>query len=165
MCFNSLQTGRHIQTSSLKTGGVLGEKVSIPFKREGTFRRCKCIIKTLRMEFQFPSNGKAHSDGETVIFNDQSKCFNSLQTGRHIQTITMFKYTHARYPFQFPSNGKAHSDAYDPSNAGHVVRCFNSLQTGRHIQTFKVGHTIEYIVGFQFPSNGKAHSDSKRKIR
>ena len=37
-------------------------KVSIPFKREGSFR-LKYAGKGIDLdEFQFPSNGKAHSD-------------------------------------------------------------------------------------------------------
>ena len=63
-CFNSLQTGRHIQTG-IEAGIMNAEKivVSIPFKREGTFRPKKVTAApTAAAEFQFPSNGKAHLD-------------------------------------------------------------------------------------------------------
>ena len=40
MSFNSLQTGRHSQTdTNLCVKMHLGRLVSIPFKREGTFRQ------------------------------------------------------------------------------------------------------------------------------
>ena len=61
--------------------------------------------------FQFPSNGKAHSDPL------------SLPNSPHIGVL-----------FQFPSNGKAHSDT-KISHDKAVGVSFNSLQTGRHIQT------------------------------
>ena len=69
-------------------------KVSIPFKREGTFRRLILSGPPFRDEalsgFQFPSNGKAHSDVVVkipVVKLVVTSSFNSLQTGRHIQTL------------------------------------------------------------------------------
>ena len=67
MSFNSLQTGRHRQQIPLCTK-CLGRLVSIPFKREGTFRQ-------------------AH-DRRTSNIGARLKRFNSLQTGRHIQTVS-----------------------------------------------------------------------------
>ena len=156
--FNSLQTGRHIQTQCLVSEIFI--KVSIPFKREGTFRHLTRGTGTLQFsQFQFPSNGKAHSD---------------------VAEFWMSKYTES---FKFPSNGKAHSDP-GPGNTPQKQRSFNSLQTGRHIQTLmlELGNRIERfrfnslqtgrhiqtvdlelktasVFPFQFPSNGKAHSD------
>ena len=66
---------------------------------------------TCEGKFQFPSNGKAHSDSR------------------------LWAIIWAVILFQFPSNGKAHSD---PGMRSEWMRClfgFNSLQTGRHIQT------------------------------
>ena len=84
--FNSLQTGRLIRTPSpegvrqqpgrvsipFKREGSFGpigtpiisqkSSVSIPFKREGSFGLKKEEGLQPRFEFQFPSNGKAHSD-------------------------------------------------------------------------------------------------------
>ena len=89
MRFNSLQTGRHIQTIVVS-------------------------IKTLNSgeRFQFPSNGKAHSDVKTkhLNFTMRMSGFNSLQTGRHIQTQSQKSTRRISAGFQFPSNGKAHSD-------------------------------------------------------
>ena len=89
--------------------------------------------------FQFPSNGKAHSDpsGATQQLPTLMEGFNSLQTGRHIQT------------------GPITDTQLDK------ILGFNSLQTGRHIQTGELKSEEEYYGSeFQFPSNGKAHSDS-----
>ena len=189
-CFNSLQTGRHIQTISERTLDELrlefqfpsnGKahsdeevsekrhasllKVSIPFKREGTFRRSPgprrrralCVSIPFKREgtfrpnfrakrdfagagFQFPSNGKAHSDRQRQRRTRRhALCFNSLQTGRHIQTtIEAGQYREGM--------------------------CFNSLQTGRHIQTYLTQAKDEIKSTFQFPSNGKAHSDNTHEI-
>ena len=119
--------------------------VSIPFKREGTFRQAQVPYSAPAPSylFQFPSNGKAHSDGR----QDLPKNGGAL--------------------FQFPSNGKAHSDAtatggqyapgvlvsipfkregtfrqFGPIEGLFSWVSFNSLQTGRHIQTlsFKFKH-------------------------
>ena len=87
--------------------------VSIPFKREGTWKPSfvvdyRCWWFTL--------------------------CFNSLQTGRHVET--------------------------DESviNYSHEDR-FHSLQTGRHVETFRATVTEDLELGFQFPSNGKARGN------
>ena len=90
LCFNSLQTGRHIQT---KMRVILlpwnRGTVSIPFKREGTVRHEAAGTATHRRRpmFPFPSNGKAQSDGEIRQINVEVEVsFHSLQTGRHSQT-------------------------------------------------------------------------------
>ena len=63
-------------------------KVSIPFKREGTFRLALCISPTENgYGFQFPSSGKARSDDPNA----------------GLDPIVINK-------FQFPSGGKARSD-------------------------------------------------------
>ena len=91
MSFNSLRTGRHIQTDKQGLSDedievsipyeregtfrledkhivskILDDKVSIPYERESTFRPCqrRCCVY-LRKAFQFPTNGKAHSDEPT----------------------------------------------------------------------------------------------------
>ena len=132
--FNSLQTGRHIQTRTqykttykafyvsipFKRGRHIQTRlictirmlncVSIPFKREGTFRRSNFFRNHEHNMFQFPSNGKAHSDTLQTRTTRTSSSFNSLQTGRHIQT-------------------------WRSMHGVDEGSCFNSLQTGRHIQT------------------------------
>ena len=116
-------------------------------------------------KFQFPSNGKAHSDacgipyppprcGESVSIpfkregsfgpdtagglktNSMTSCFNSLQTGRLIRTNNPHGlYGHGNIVFQFPSNGKAHSDLKMWDRKSLSILSFNSLQTGRLIRT------------------------------
>ena len=66
--------------------------VSIPFKREGTgrLRTNSGWIRFRTIKFQFPSNGKAQADFERMYGTSKSPavfCFNSLQTGRHRQTV------------------------------------------------------------------------------
>ena len=64
LCFNSLQTGNCIQTSFTASVPMSQSyRVSISFKREtafklGEFKR----RKTYEIKFQFPSNGKLHSN-------------------------------------------------------------------------------------------------------
>ena len=137
--------------------------VSIPFKREGTFRHFGLNLMLRKVEkFQFPSNGKAHSDGHE---------------GR--------RGTERRYWFQFPSNGKAHSDSASDLSGIAVDRVsipFKREGTFRHALLrvllvpypsvsipFKREGTFRLIArfnqllccSFQFPSNGKAHSDPR----
>ena len=87
-CFNSLQTGKHIQTGRMYRMWMPEVQVSIPFKRESTSK----LVKELRIKevllsaFQFPSNGKAHPN---------------RQGASTVQITLLTK-------FQFPSNGKAH---------------------------------------------------------
>ena len=131
--FNSLQAGRHIQTGGPGVTGwcqiylfqfpssgkahsdlclvslLFRVPVSIPFKREGTFRPATLTRSEKTTKFQFPSSGKAHSDS-SAAHRTPGFCFNSLQAGRHIQT-------------------QARNKMANFSNS------FNSLQAGRHIQT------------------------------
>ena len=90
-----------------------GMGVSIPFKREGSFRQDydDPSAGINWREFQSPSNGKDHSDEGT------SKSLNQ-----------------ARW-FQVPTNGKDHSDAQKKGKYEEEIESFNSLQTGRIIQT------------------------------
>ena len=90
--FHSLQTGRHRQTKIRQLLSSHGMKVSIPFKREGTFR---------------PTLNQLNTYLSGILG------FNSLQTGRHIQTHLS-----------------------PPCAIGTRYKGFHSLQTGRHIQTF-----------------------------
>ena len=151
-----LQTGRHIQTVS---SGGRGKR------------------PTPSHMFQFPSNGKAHSDRREIaprwfaILTDKES-FNSLQTGRHIQTESEPLKRGREYKKCFNSlqTGR-HIQTQTRSFLrfrSSVIRMlsFNSLQTGRHIQT----PTCDTLLPdprmssrrFQFPSNGKAHSDRFR---
>ena len=60
--------------------------VSIPFKRESTFKPCRPRLLESYSSFQFPSNGKAHLNLKEGFDAPNADCisFNSLQTGKHI---------------------------------------------------------------------------------
>ena len=64
--FNSLQTGRHVETGerTVNRKCVVHLQVSIPFKREGTWKqKMKNLTFVLIIGlFQFPSNGKARGN-------------------------------------------------------------------------------------------------------
>ena len=89
LCFNSLQTGRLIQTVLI---AVLNpyEYVSIPFKREGSFRLLRdtspvngdCLPGFNSLQTGRLIQTKTITDGTRGL----TTCFNSLQTGRLIQT-------------------------------------------------------------------------------
>ena len=112
-CFHSLQTGKHIQ--------------SVPYR----------LTLSCYTPFPFPSNGKAYPKhvslhllptivnvsipfkresiskvkGRILVFTARSFGFNSLQTGKHIQSETT------------------------PLEQDETRASFNSLQTGKHIQS------------------------------
>ena len=190
--FDSLQTGKHIQTGEQQV----------------------CPNGNRRNEFRFPSNGKAHSDIGIPVVLLAGFGFDSLQTGKHIQTSPppppRGRYNEFRFPsngkahsdtvdydntlatglrFRFPSNGKAHSDITVVGNSAHATffvsipfkrertfrhgmkmrtsqfqNRFDSLQTGKDIQTVLGFLGDNEIVAFRFPSNGKAHSDRISKV-
>ena len=62
--FNSLQTGRYMESETLEAIAVLVMLVSIPFKREGTWK----VMKTNNLE-------------HLAVIG-----FNSLQTGRYMES-------------------------------------------------------------------------------
>ena len=84
--------------------------------------------------FQFPSNGKADPKKKVVKIGLTTFSFNSLQTGKRIQSHHTHVIETGNIVFQFPSNGKA-----DPKK----------LQAGS-----KARWNMDE---FQFPSNGKAY--------
>ena len=138
MRFNSLQTGRHIQTVSPVFASPWG----------GCFHSLQTgrHIQTYR---------------PLIRFGIAQDCFNSLQTGRHIQTYRpLIRFGIAQDCFNSLQTGR-HIQTYRPLiRFGIAQDCFNSLQTGRHIQTYRLRHGNErWVHWFQFPSNGKAHSD------
>ena len=60
--------------------------------------------------FQFPPNGKAYPKGCCPHTSPtQVRCFNSLRTGKHIQSVKLLRRKrHCNNLFQFPPNGKAY---------------------------------------------------------
>ena len=111
LCFNSLQTGKHIQSDYTDWGRAGSQK------------------------FQFPSNGKAYPKKPMTPKCFSNIGFNSLQTGKHIQREERkFQPGNTGKVFQFPSNGKAYPKGVDFGRAEAQGLSFNSLQTGKHIQ-------------------------------
>ena len=135
MCFNSLQTGKHIQSRFLHLCSFSRRWVSIPFKRESISKADEAetwdIIGSVSIPFKRESISKVHSD---IIMDDVSK------------------------EFQFPSNGKAYPKKDYADFKSIRVCSFNSLQTGKHIQRVAAGNVKAHHPSlFQFPSNGKAY--------
>ena len=132
MCFNSLQTGKRIQSGVAFNSRGGGPSVSIPFKRESGSKALGGDWRYALIKFQFPSNGKA--DPKQITTSVSPLCCPE---------------------FQFPSNGKA-----DPKCACCV--CGNILQQVSIPFKRESGSKAEWehggsdAVEFQFPSNGKA---------
>ena len=195
--FNSLQTGKHIQRHN--SGGQLSERILFQFPSNGKAYTKSVTWLTIlpRLElFQFPSNGKAYTKASNGRLEPARiyKSFNSLQTGKHIQSMCyQYRSINKACLFQFPSNGKAYTKLYCsicrdtkifnvsiPFKRESIYKVcgmsfdsetmievgFNSLQTGKHIQSKS---TIRLNKGslkwFQFPSNGKAYTKEGIYIR
>ena len=191
--FNSLQTGNCIQTSDhCGNRGNRISHVSIPFKRETAFklyhRRIYMILRRIvsipfkretafklvagnvvsanTILFQFPSNGKLHSNQSIGTAPPSAGSFNSLQTGNCIQTRGQKSPdpTQESVKFQFPSNGKLHSNAWYAGLYWWWVSIRVSIPFKRET-AFKrslIAVSAVVIKLFQFPSNGKLHSNSER---
>ena len=73
-----------------RSGASGDEEVSIPFNREGTSKQIQQVnFDAVAYAFQFPSTGKVHpnlTDLASISGSLVPKCFNSLQSGRYIQT-------------------------------------------------------------------------------
>ena len=136
MSFNSLQTGKHMESvpdgnlprvrlnafqfpsngkahgkhKDEKRCGGLGK---FQFPSNGKAHGKQATIQrrhTCLRQFQFPSNGKAHGKhcSPPLFLLNFFMCFNSLQTGKHMESLH-HGYIRMRHDkFQFPSNGKAH---------------------------------------------------------
>ena len=86
------------------------ETVSIPFKRESISKAATTRIPTLSTEsFNSLQTGKHIQSNRCEGGKMDRWCFNSLQTGKHIQSMNTFVLNATSF-------------------------CFNSLQTGKHIQ-------------------------------
>ena len=109
--FNSLQTGRNIRTLRLVVKQGRFFCVSIPFKREGTFEHETVNETEQVVKFQFPSNGKAHSNSYREREKNSKRIvsipFKREGTCEH-DVAAIEKWIVAQ--FQFPSNGKAHAN-------------------------------------------------------
>ena len=87
-------------------------QVSIPFKRESG------------------SKEQARGHRRWRIWS-----FNSLQTGKRIQSGSNGGNNGGTKTFQFPSNGKAYPKTIPKTLRNSCIESFNSLQTGKPIQS------------------------------
>ena len=112
--FNCLQTGKRIQRLTLTTDFTKHTGVSIPFKRESGSKGWPWQPTSQSTQgFQFPSNGKADPKTGRRGFRLARKwSFNSLQTGKRIQSITTdchgYLPVRVSIPFKRESGSKAH---------------------------------------------------------
>ena len=136
LCFNSLQTGTHIQSLLQRSMEIcIAYTVSIPFKRERIYKvNCSASMAIPRLSVSIPfKRERIYKDGRSV-FRMAEYGFNSLQTGTHIQSWKVACFYLLNFRFQFPSNGNAYTKEGQRLIQGYVYVCFNSLQTGTHIQ-------------------------------
>ena len=89
--FNSLQTGKHIQRDHKSLGLTRNLKVSIPFKRESVSKAIELLplatgVGVVSIPFKRESVSKAYRKRSAYLKHQKS--FNSLQTGKHIQSGT-----------------------------------------------------------------------------
>ena len=141
--FNSLRTGRHIQTRKRRVQlQHNAPHVSIPYEREGTFRpgfQFTVNVTAGTLRFNSLRTGRHIQTKETglIIPDEEFKSFNSLRTGRHIQTGV-------QHFFGQGARGRRVSIPYEREGtfrqkSRRLIICpfisFNSLRTGRHIQT------------------------------
>ena len=164
-------------------------KVSIPFKRESVSKAALTMPIVARSRFQFPSNGKVYPKLGFVLMIGCDHSFNSLQTGKCIQSKEEGSRTRFGFPeFQFPSNGKVYpkwdslrnpdeGDVFQfPSNGKvypkaasamgtETCEChrFNSLQTGKCIQRLE-GATEAFVRLVSIPFKRESVSKDKSKL-
>ena len=120
------------------------------------------------VQFQFPTNGKAYPKWwNTEKMKLAILCFNSLRTGKHIQSWSVcwccipLDYL-VSIPYERESISKA--DGWNPWKSS-ISKSFNSLRTGKHIQRIFYKHKKRRFSDekFQFPTNGKAYPKQEDK--
>ena len=120
MSFNSLQTGKCIQSDGIMAIADQGG-VSIPFKRESVFKEILYIIRLGNVSlFQFPSNGKVYSKVAKVLRQRFEKEVSIPFKRESVFKEAVRASSHRRREmFQFPSNGKVYSKSpyFKPSGA------------------------------------------------
>ena len=138
LCFNSLQTGKPIQSEIFWHPHRLLHPFQFPsngkaYPKENTAAGKRALLD---FKFQFPSNGKAYPKKTRVATESDeigdwvSIPFKRESLSKDSEVENAFKASE----FQFPSNGKA----YPKEKA-------------------EVKELLETIEKFQFPSNGKAY--------
>ena len=99
-------------TSCIGTGSWMGLFQFPPNGKAYPKRRNMAFYETHGTRFQFPPNGKAYPKASAKRHQEQQRRigFNSLRTGKHIQSRKKY------------------------SSSSREL-CFNSLRTGKHIQS------------------------------
>ena len=181
--FNSLQTGKHIQSwvwrlgerlvrqsfqfpsngkayTKLDAGGGLSVPSSIEFQfpsngKAYTKPNRTRIAARRAVVFQFPSNGKAYTKWTLLTLTLEYRCFNSLQTGKHIQRVMRINPADwIRKSFNSLQTGK-HIQRGELPVGGQIETGFNSLQTGKHIQSKFDAETCRKALSFNSLQTGK----------
>ena len=94
------------------------------------------ITILITLSFNSPSNGKAYPKAGSIEDIWAIFSFNSLQTGKPIQSLSFFVHCVHIFWFPFPSNGKAYPKKSPGLPCNKPGVCFHSLQTGKPIQRF-----------------------------
>ena len=109
--------------------------------------------------FQFPTNGKVYPKKGRLFYKKKGiKCFNSLRTGRCIQSNISQEVLEQMLCFNSLRTGRCIQSRPCWRRNEELSRRFNSLRTGRCIQ--RHGGTIFMFSKrrkFQFPTNGKVY--------
>ena len=114
--------------------------------------------------FQFPSNGKAHPNSwqRQMAESVQAPGFNSLQTGKHIQTVPCMRLMASLGTVSIPFKRESTSKLVT-NEVGSVDLCKVSIPFKRE-STSKLSSCVCNVCNgneFQFPSNGKAHPNTR----
>ena len=136
--FNSLRTGRYLQTLSIhkNLSRYTYDSVSIPYEREGIFRQdIGCRFGDIRNKFQFPTNGKVSSDSHKETYTMRTFSFNSLRTGRYLQTKEGMTPYRGGLRFNSLRTGRYLQTKSSSNRFTFDNLRFNSLRTGRYLQT------------------------------
>ena len=89
--------------------------------------------------------------------------FNSLQTGRYVESKDAARFHASFSKFQFPSNGKVRGKAGLEIAMRDVSNGFQFPSNGKVRGKKGNGIIVEGNLKFQFPSNGKGHGKSERE--
>ena len=114
--FNSLRTGKPIQSDCRAWPCQARPSVSIPYERESLSKGETTVVEDDDgSRFQFPTNGKAYPKEYILcMLWQESKCFNSLRTGKPIQrefrmTIEQIEGVFVSIPYERESLSKGNN--------------------------------------------------------
>ena len=136
-CFNSLQTGKYIQSS-----------------------RRIFFMKIIWLCFNSLQTGKYIQRPYPPTATGSRSRFNSLQTGKYIQRKSIKHFgRYKRTRFQFPSNGKVYPKENGELNWFGIRQLPFQFPSNGKVYP-KSGDATDQVIfemAFQFPSNGKVY--------